>query len=544
MKDIALPPQTELRPPEVVMRLKRMGQFFPTRLSFLRVLMRDLADSQAVVTRPVWEMSAEGFGHAVYQVTLRGHVYSLVMVTQDLPPEARSDRVIATAWDAAFVLFDGVPQTEDIARICAEAPKQEAGRFTEKDLVLSRANKSVRLWEHVVGALRAGHQPDAARLAEIGYLMRTTAVYGNGKFGIADRHIVADRPGVSGPFAVEMLTVWLIRHATIDLVSYLGGQRLDDRLARGLGIGNATGLGMAPFLVSHPVLLNNWMMARETALARARALGMDAARATRLSDLAERAGRHLEGWRVPDPDHDRVLRDLAVEWAAFAPTVTDHESLDAIYEASLSGSLALQELVCALLIEVAGDVVDGLSDCMGDPFGATPHAFEGTAAVKAAIEQHFGWATDIAYDEAENSRRFWYVSAAKLEPRIGDRYAEAGADLESPLHVSRCIAALYTDLPDQNCVISAFLASFPQHAWAISRVALAERYPYADIRDNLIAADCLPIDMLRCKLSFFGATRFDPKSDLWTRVTLAQGAPLAHQLDERADDWWLPEPLA
>ena len=42
MKDIALPPQTELRPPEVVMRLKRMGQFFPTRLSFLRVLMRSI----------------------------------------------------------------------------------------------------------------------------------------------------------------------------------------------------------------------------------------------------------------------------------------------------------------------------------------------------------------------------------------------------------------------------------------------------------------------------------------------------------------------
>ncbi|MFL4470442.1 hypothetical protein ACERZ8_11345 [Tateyamaria armeniaca] len=66
------------------------------------------------------------------------------------------------------------------------------------------------------------------------------------------------------------------------------------------------------------------------------------------------------------------------------------------------------------------------------------------------------------------------------------------------------------------------------------------RYPYAEIRDNLIAATCRPIDMLRCKLSFFGATKFDPKSDLWTRITLAQGAPLGDELSPETDDWWLP----
>jgi hypothetical protein len=75
---------------------------------------------------------------------------------------------------------------------------------------------------------------------------------------------------------------------------------------------------------------------------------------------------------------------------------------------------------------------------------------------------------------------------------------------------------------------------------AIERVQLAGRYPYGEIRDNMIASDCLPIDMLRCKLSFFGASKFDPKSDLWTRITLCQGAPLPDELDASADDWWLP----
>jgi hypothetical protein len=72
------------------------------------------------------------------------------------------------------------------------------------------------------------------------------------------------------------------------------------------------------------------------------------------------------------------------------------------------------------------------------------------------------------------------------------------------------------------------------------RVACAARYPYGEIRDNLIGEDCLPIDMLRCKLAFFGASKFDPKSDRWTRITLCQGAPLFDELQDRADDWWLP----
>ena len=48
---------------------------------------------------------------------------------------------------------------------------------------MSRANKSLRLFTHVVDSLARGRQPEPALLGSIGYLMRTTAVYGNGKFG-------------------------------------------------------------------------------------------------------------------------------------------------------------------------------------------------------------------------------------------------------------------------------------------------------------------------------------------------------------------------
>ncbi|TMM55271.1 hypothetical protein [Sulfitobacter sabulilitoris] len=546
MKDAATPGQMPLRPPGQVMRLARMGSMFPTRISFLRTLMRRLGAERAQVTCHRWQMCPEGFGHAVFRVDLGGHVYSLVAVSSDLPPEARTDRVIATAWDTAYVLYDGVPCEKEVARICAAAPLQEAARFTERDLVLSRANKSVRLFSHVTNSLRAGVQPDEALVRDIGYLMRTTAVYGNGKFGIADRACIDTRPGLEGPFMAEMLTVWLIRHFTHALAEHVGRGPLDRRIKRHLGIGNSTGLGMAPFLVTHPVLLNNWMMARETALARVRALPrLTVDEARRLHGLAQRAATHLAEWIVPDAAHqariDALRRDWeqARAWLDPAHLRGDHP-LDAAIRGTAQSSLDVQELMVALVIEPFGDLVDGLAECMADPFGPMVLPVQDAATLRRRIEAEFAWALDTDYERAEHARQFWYVSAAKQEPRLGDRFEEPGAERESPLDIARRIKALHGDLDAGDEPLPELLARVPDHALAVERVLMAARYPYAEIRDNLIAADCLPIDMLRCKLSFFGASKFDPKSDRWTRITLCQGAPLADELATRADDWWLP----
>lgn len=267
------------RSPDQVMTLARMGAAHPTRLSFLRQLLRRMESEGWRFDRPLWDINAKGVGRAVYRAIGPVRTYSLVAFAHDLPDEMRSDRVIATAWDATFALFDGNPTREDIARLEANVPLQEAGRITPHELSLSRANRSVRLFAHVVDRLAQGEQPDPAEVAAVGYLMRTTAVYGAGKFGAADRSIIADRPEMAAPFQAEMLSVWLTRQFTTDLVEHLaasrGGERaarLDPATRRSLGVGNSTGLGMAPFLVRHPVLMNNWMRAREEALARVRAL--------------------------------------------------------------------------------------------------------------------------------------------------------------------------------------------------------------------------------------------------------------------------------
>jgi hypothetical protein len=106
--------------------------------------------------RDLFDLDKNGFGTAVYSFKKKDRVYSLVCFANKIKDDERSDRVIATKWDAAFTLHDGVPLKKDIERLKNEVPKQEVGRLSYKELTLSRANKSVRVFDHVVESLSNG----------------------------------------------------------------------------------------------------------------------------------------------------------------------------------------------------------------------------------------------------------------------------------------------------------------------------------------------------------------------------------------------------
>lgn len=545
------PPETDRlrRSPADVMRLARMGCAHATRLSFLRVLLRRMQAESWRFDRPLWQIDARGVGRAVYRARGPRRTYCLVAFTHDLPDHMRSDRVIATAWDATFTLFDGEPTPADLDRLAANVPLQEAGRVGPSELSLSRANRSVRLFNHVVDRLAAGKQPDMTEIDAVGYLMRTTAVYGAGKFGAADRATLAERPEMKGPFQAEMLSVWLTRALTVDLAEHLaaakGGAiaaRLAPEIRRRLGVGNSTGLGMAPFLVRHPVLLNNWMMAREEALARVRA--QRAARPGTVEafrDHLEVAQRNADAWHSDHPvqleklgalraDLARLSAHVGKGWAATAPRPWDALWRWAADALSLEG----QEQLLALMLEPHGSLVDPLADGMdadeGRAFridGAMP-----VGTLRAIVSRLYDWALATDFTAPDAIARFWYVSEEKLEPRLGERFREHGAALELPLCTGWHAAALARDLArwDAGDSIAAFLLAHPEHRFMVRRAQVAARYPYAEIRDNLIASDMLPIDLLRCKLAFFGAGRFDPRSDRWVRICLFQDCPYPEDL--------------
>lgn len=546
----------DLRPPSTVMRLARLGSFFPTRLSFMPTLLRRLCREEWAIEQSVNALDATGTGHVVYRARGPERSYSLVAFSQELDTERRSDRVIAEAWDATFVLFDGEPDAADIARIAENAPYQEAGRYRPSELVLSRANRSVRFFNHVVESLAAGRQPDPELVASVGYLMRTTAVYGNGKFGIADRGRIADRPELAGPFQAEMLNVYLIRCFTLDLVEHIARSRAPDSFVplaratkRRLGIGNATGLGMAPFLANQPVLINNWIATRERALARVRSLeDVTPETGAAVRDLLSQARRHVQEWRVDDPRQSARIEELSADlseladWLDRTDPFAGPRPLDAIYvHAAAKLGLEAQELVVSLLLEPNGDLVDPLTADMSADETIRFEAGMTVGLLKELIRRHYGWALEIDFAAPAAQKRFWYVSEEKLEPRLGERDEEAGAELEMPLAIARDVQALAATLDgfaDDRLVVEVTLAH-PEHRHVAARVQTIARHPYGEIRDNLIAADCLPIDLLRCKLSFFGASKFDPKSDRWTRITMFAGAPLADELSSETPEWFV-----
>ena len=141
----------ELRNPNTVMKLSRLGSFHQSRLSFLRSFLNEFKDWD--YKRDLFNLDKNGFGTAVYSFRKNKRVYSLVCFANEINDEERSDRVIATKWDAAFALHDGVPSKKDIERLRNEVPKQEVGRLSYKELALSRANKSIRIFDHVVECL-------------------------------------------------------------------------------------------------------------------------------------------------------------------------------------------------------------------------------------------------------------------------------------------------------------------------------------------------------------------------------------------------------
>ena len=267
--------EVQLRDPKEVMKLSRLGSFHQSKLSFLRSFLREFKNWE--YKRDLLELDENGFGIVVYSFRKKKRIYSLICFANKITDQERSDRVIATKWDAAFTLFDGIPTKQDIERLKKNVPKQEVGRMSYKELTLSRANKSVRIFNYVAECLSNGQQPDKNKLAKVGYLYRTTAVYGSGKFGLADRFRIKNREEIYGPFRLEMMLVYLVRQFTFDQVNHIAKSKnpkkavsLDPEISRNLGIGNSTGLGMAPFIVNHPLLLNNWIMAREVALKKIR----------------------------------------------------------------------------------------------------------------------------------------------------------------------------------------------------------------------------------------------------------------------------------
>ena len=546
--------KVELRDPNIIMKLSRLGSFHQSKLSFLRSFLDEFKDWE--YNRDLFNLDSGGYGVAIYSFKKDKRVYSLVCFANKIDDNDRSDRVIATKWDAAFTLHDGVPSKKDIERLKNEVPRQEVGRLSYKELTLSRANKSVRVFNHVVEKLSEGNQPDLDLLEKVGYLYRTTAVYGSGKFGLADRFRIKNRAEINGPFRLEMMLVYLVRQFTFDQVNHVAKNKnpekavnLDKKICRNLGIGNSTGLGMAPFIVNHPTLLNNWILSREIALKEIREIkNVNSKDADLFKKCVKDSLKNITSWNSESEFQIKKINSLLFNVKKFLEFIE--------YQLDFSTPYPFNQIYLWLEKETCEETIEYIVSMMMEPFDKIVQPLikkmssdeekyfriptERTVLdLKNILKQRYPDILKMDFKDKSNLRNFWFISKNKEEPRYADRFEEGGAELEQPLAIARDIKKLNDQLISckDDLTIDRFLMNNADLRHVVRRAFIVEKFPYAEIQDNTINENVVPIDMLRLKLSFFGALKFDPKSDKWLRICMFQGAPLPHELKDYNQHW-------
>ena len=546
--------KVDLRDPKIVMKLSRLGSFHQSKLSFLRSFLKEFKDWE--YKRDLFELNEHGHGTAVYSFKKNSRVYSLICFANELNENERSDRVIATKWDAAFTLYDGIPSKQDINRLKNEVPKQEVGRLSYKELTLSRANKSVRAFDHVVEKLSQGIQPDINLLSKVGYLYRTTAVYGSGKFGLADRFRIKNRKEIYGPFRLEMMLVYFVRQFTFDQVNHVANHKnprkaveLDTEICRNLGIGNSTGLGMAPFIVNHPTLLNNWIYARETALKNIREIKEVKIKDKELFKIClKKSIKNITSWNTESEFQQKKIKSLLKDLNKFIQFIDNEFDFSKIFpfnsiylwcEENLGEECI--EYIVSMMMEPYDYIINPLINKMSseeEKYFNIP-TYRTVDELRKILEKKYSEILKIDFSKKKNNQNFWFISKNKEEPRLADRFNEKGSHLEQPLAIARDIKNLYEvlSITKNSSTIANFLSNNNDLRHVVRRAFIVEKFPYSEIQDNTISSSIIPIDMLRLKLSFFGALKFDPRSDKWLRICMFQGAPLPKELKNYDAHW-------
>jgi hypothetical protein len=551
------------RPADLLMTPERLGAFWPSPLSFSRSLLRDLARQGCTVRRESFSLDAQGEGSAIYRVTIGGKLFSFCVLSCSVPDEEKTDRVIGVKWDVMAALMAGEPTPERLAALRRELPKQKVGRADEDTLVWLRANKSMRAFRHTVSRLAEGLEPDPSVLMSTGYLLRTTAFYANGKLGTIAFEGLRQLGVLYEPYHAQIMSAWLLREFSFDLVEHLAraGSKLAVPLSpqarRMSGVGNSAGVGIVPFILRHPRIIDGWLRAHESLLARIRAetVEPDGVELARFSELLARAALYFDA--LPEQDGGyfvapgqiaaelrlaaAALRELLGEPLGEAGAPSDPFAWSRCLDWAREHVCAeTQEALNVIVMELYPGLVEAAQPLLTVEDELCLRPGMTLSELKLCIEDKYGWVGEVL---ARNDRRdvLWYRSDEAGEPRIAERGASDWSRREVFMDLAIQIAELRRAIeplsPDME--IADFLLQRPD-LYEAARRAEAD-LSYGEVRANLVDGRLAPLPLIRFVLAFYGMERFTPGSTRWVRGTFLQGAPTAEDLAQGHEgDWPFP----
>lgn len=559
------PGPRKLRPAAFVMAPRRLLAAYPTALSFARSVVAHLARNDWTLTRQRFDIDAEGVGSALYRLDWGTTPFHFVVVSKLFAADQKTDRSFGQNWDISASLCEGPWSAEREAHLLAETPKQRAGRFDYDTLVTLRGNRSGRVFDHVVESLAAGRLPDAARLSEVGYIVRTTGLIANGAMGMRPFDGLGDDHPFAAPYCVQIVAAMLFREFVFELVDAMAAQRSETALRlpethrRYLGVGNAAGAGLVAYLAANPMTVHRWVEATENAIAEAWQIAIEprSPAAQRLAALIERAVAYLiEDGR----DGNGIFADtaaIATGLQALLPIALSQAGTDGqapgAFRAALDKALAAQDLDVAevfhaLMVELLpSERLQAYRAAMRAPPLPELDFAQTAGELRTLLSERLGWTLDYDFAAEGIARHFWYRSvAAPLDPRLGINGQDPGAEFEWRMDMAWRTAGLKRLLDDMpaEAPLAHVLALHPGYRDVARRCQALLASPYGELHENRLGADYTPFAAMRLKLAFYGMDKLDPAHPKSVRGALLQGAPtMADLMAGRSEGDW-PFPLA
>lgn len=550
------------RPPHEIMTAPALSALQAGRLSSARSLVNRMLRERWTIDRLSFSVDEDGNGEAVYRVGAGDHVMDFVAFAFPPSSQERTQRIFDLGWDMMGALLDGPATAADVEHTRREMPRLYHGRATPHTLTWCRANRSLRVFEHVVGELAEGRQPDVDALARVGYLMRNVGLDGNGTFGTRTFLAYGPEHPLAVPYHAQMLSAFMMRELSVDLVEHLAARRddravrLDPDVRRYLGVGNSSGLGLVLWVGNHPRLVDRWISLREQALAHARALpiGPGSAEAAHLLALLDRAiayqGDDANEYTcfTPGPvvldDLTRARDHLAQALANPGHTPDAGELVD---ELACCTTLSPEsaEILNTILLELDPEHSDRLAaelvvdeNLRRDP--AMP-----VGELHTHIRDELAWALAIDRDTPDATRNLWYKSRSAEEPRCGaaDEVPPGTVDLTVDIpgiaqRLDRELAALDPAEP-----VGRLLARRPDLRAGVERLQGLRGHAYAVPHTNTRDAEFVPAHLIRlANAALYGLERTKDYLRRDLRGVIFQGAPTREDLTGPADaqPWFWP----
>jgi hypothetical protein len=547
-----------MRPSEQIMVGPVMGSMKASRVSFAYVLARHMIEERWRITLTSCECDANGQGHLEYRINANGVEFTYIARAYEWDGKEKVGRRSDGANRDMFgALFLGVPSAERVQQEFAtfDLKNVEAMRTDSMVLGWTPANRSARIFDHVVEALAAGHQPEPGLIGSASaYLLRNGGFQGSGRNGsISYPGIPVGHP-LRHPFFADLFGLYMVRQTSIDLVNAIAkarnpdAVRLSDEIAGYLAVGNSSGQGMCVALQRWPHWVSTWLTVREAALAYARSMQVDEATRAHLQNLLRRVVAYCDTAAVPTEAYvvpNKIIAANLREVSAWLEQPARFELWDDLVSAAAGFDYETQEQLNSLLIELYPTVADRFSDYLmiGAARERDVQAEMTIENLKQLLRTHYGWA--LRYDMllSETRQHFWYHSADNGEQRRGERIIDPHEEFESFVdHIGMvqrlcCVAATYED----QTLVGQLMFEHPDLEMAVSRVQYLAGLPYAEIRDNLIHKDFVPAQLIRFFLASLGIECSTPLSIRYVRGVFFQGVPLPEEIAAGTTrDWRYP----